>query len=429
MSQLKPFLFWIVIGVILFLELLYWVLSLPDVDLLGNKAEAQKMQASLKTEYQHLQELSRRAKNTSPPGVFDAEKESDIKRLTDDYLITPAWKSVLDPHVASYDKQLKAIKERLANRSKSLHEPIAANSDKFGWYSAYQNATEEQLKRLHAAGALAVKRTAGSSPAPAMPGKPPGAMPAKTTVEPASDERQTLDFANDSALRATAGFYTKGANLPEPAEYPTLTKQYRTMERIISVILDTSVANSVNPLIPTESTSEPAHAAIANVAWVTTDTEIGGETAKYAVGWRLSLTLRGPLTALLATTAALEHPHGDQVPLFVVTGGEFGRKPTFIAGERKDVGTEEATARIDLLVLDFTDAPTGLKPSAAAAAKAKTPIGPGFPGGMSPGMGFPPGMPPGAGGPPGMAPTAPPKVAPRSIRPAGREAVEAGDQL
>lgn len=371
MNKLKPFTFWIVLGVILFCEILWWVLSIPDIDLVGNKAAAQKMQTTLKQEYTHLTELERRGKNGSPLGVFDAEKPEDIRRLTDEYLVTPAWKEVLDPHVLSYDKQLKAIKERLAARSKHLHEPIAASNDKFGWYTAYQNASEEQLKKLSAAGALAIKAsadtaksmvrspTAAANGAPANPGMT--AAPAATTT----NESHVLDFANDSGVRAQAGFFTKGADLPDAAEYPVLTRQFRTMERVITVITETATANTANPLVNVPEVPVAGPAGIVSVTWDATETSIGGEAGNYAAGWRLSIMLQGPLSALLATTAALEHPAGDTSPIFIITGGELMRKPVFAPGERKDVGSEVALARIELLVLDFSDAPTGVKPVAA----------------------------------------------------------------
>jgi len=410
MNQLKPFLFWIVLGVILFCELLWWVLSIPDIDMVGNKSNAQKMQKSLTDEFKHLTELDRRAKNNSPLGVFDAEKTDDIRRLTDDYLVTPAWKEVLDPHVQGYDKQLKAIKERLAARSKHLHDPIAASTDKFGWYTAYQNASEEQLKKLHAAGGLVIKPTTGSArpmnrtqiggaPGPGAPGVVPPPMNTGITT----DDTKTIDFANDTAVRAQAGFFTKGADLPDAAEYPVLTQQFRTMERIITILTDTTATNTANPIVGVLDTPVPAHAAIVSASWDKSDTLIGGETGTYAEGWHLSLVLQGPLSALIATTAAIEHPHGDTVPLMIVTGGEITRKTQFTPGERKDVGSELVNARVEILVLDFTNAPAGVKSSSTSTAPRPSGKMPGAFGQGAPGGPGGQGGPAGQGAPGGMS--------------------------
>lgn len=409
MNQIKPYLFWIAIGAVLLLELGYWILSAPAIDLLGNKAEAQKAKIRLDTEFNHLKELDRRAKNGSPMGVFDAEKEADIRKLTNDYLITPAWIEVLDPHVKRYDEQLTDIKKHLAARSKRLNEPIASSSDKFGWYTAYQNLTEEQLKQLAAAKALAlpingVKTAAMAAPpmgVPGMPGPAGGTKPASSM--PAGEP----DFATDASLRSLAGFFTKGAENPDPTEHPALTRQFRTMERIIAVVLATSAGNAANPLAGETAAPEPGHAALAGVTWDTSATgaAIGGDTGAYATGWRLTLNLQGSLTGVLAAIAALEHAGGD-APIFIVTGSEISRKPTYAVGERKDVGAELITARLGLLALDFSDAPTGAKPIAAPAPGA--PRSPGMP----PGYGGPGMPPPGYGGPGMPSPPGPRGPAP-----------------
>lgn len=413
MNQIKPYLFWIAIGAVLLLEIGYWVLSMPAVDLLGNKAEAQKAKTSLDTEYNHLKELDRRAKNGSPMGVFDAEKEADIRKLTNDYLITPAWTDVLEPHVKRYDEQLTEIKKHLAARSKRLNEPIAASSDKFGWYTTYQNLTEEQLKQLAAARALAMPTTGAAravSAAPAIPGGPGGVGTTKTGSSMPAGEP---DFATDATLRALAGFFTKGAENPDPSEHPVLTRQYRTMERIIAVVLATSASNNANPLVGETTAPEAGHAALAGVTWDAAPggAIVGGDAGAYATGWRLTVSLQGPLTAILATIAELEHAGGD-APVLIVTGSEIARKPTYTLGERKDVGAEQVTARLGLLVLDFSDALTGAKPIAPAGSPSGAPH-PGMPPGGFPG-GFPGG---GPGGFPGAPPMGGSGAAPRGAPP------------
>ncbi len=421
MNQIKPYLFWIAVGAVLLLEIGYWVLSMPAVDVLGNKAEAQKAKTSLDTEYNHLKELDRRAKNGSPMGVFDAEKASDIAKLTNDYLITPAWTDVLEPHVKRYDEQLTEIKKHLAARSKRLNEPIASSSDKFGWYTVYQNLTEEQLKQLAAAKALAMPTTGtgkNSAAAPMGALGIPGAAGMGAAKPVSSMPAGEPDFATDATLRSLAGFFTKGAENPDPAEHPALTRQFRTMERVIAVILATSVSNTANPLAGETTAPEQTRAALAGVTWDTAQggAAIGGDAGSYASGWRLTVNLQGPLTAILATIAELEHAGGD-APVFVVTGSEISRKAAYALGERKDVGAEQVTARLGLLVLDFSDALTGTKPIAPSAAPAGAPrpgMPPGgFPGGFPGSMpgGFPGGMPPGA---PGGAPRGTP--ASRSVQ-------------
>lgn len=388
MNQLKPFLFWIVIGTILVLELAYWLLSIPAIDLVGNKATAMTAKSALDTEHKHLVELDRRSRNASPMGVFDAEKASDIRRLTNDYLITPAWKDVLEPHVRRYDEQLKDIKEHLAARSKILHEPIAASSDKFGWYTAYQNLTEAQLNQLYEGKALVLPNSAGYSVGMGQKnlGAPPGSLAPRGASTGAGENKVNgRDFATDANLRAMAGFFTKGADLPEQAEHPVLTRNYRTMERIIAIVLATSATNAANPLAGQVDAPEAGRTAIAGVTWENKDRDaiIGGDTGTYAGGWKMILTLQGPLSAVLATTAAIERPTDSKAPVLVVTGSEISRKSPYAKGERKDVGAEMATCRLSLLVLDFSRNAGGEKPADGTAPQ----TGPaGFNGGVPPGM-------------------------------------------
>ena len=381
MNQIKPFLFWIVIGAVLLLELAWWLLSIPDIDVVGNKSAALSAKAKLKVEEDHLKELANRAKRQSPSGVFDAEKEADIRRLTNDYLLTPAWKSVLEPHVNRYDLQLQEIKRHLADHSQALSLPLAASTDKFGWYTAYQNLTEEQLKRLAAAKALAQPGSATPKPA-----KTTGTQPTPTAAPVATQPAEVVtDYANDPILRALAGFYTKGADLPEATEHPALTRQYRTMERIIEVVLGTAAANEVNPLTGVSDLPEAGPAAFAGVVWNPKGDQLalGDGVASHAAAWSLTLTLQGPVSTLLATTSALEHPKGSTKPLIIVTGCEIARKPTFVAGERKDTGSEVAVAKLTLVVLDFTHpSPTttaGATPGNPGdpAAEAAHPVNPG----------------------------------------------------
>ena len=400
MNQIKPYLFWVVIGLILFLELAWWALSIPDIDVVGNKAEAQKAKKTLDEEYKHLEQLDKRAKSGSPTGVFDAEKEADIRTLTDNYLITPEWKKVLDPHVKRYEEQLVAVKKHLASRSVSLRKPIADSTDKFAWYTAYQNASEAQLKVLHEAQAIVLltSATAAKSPAPGgMPAGLPGGVPGTAGAGSVASATSATspDFSTDASLRAIAGFFTKGADLPDPSQHEQLSRQFRTMERIIAVVVGTSAADAVNPLAGVEDKPSTDRAAIGGVTWATdaTATVIGGEASSYATGWTLSVTLHGPMSAILSTMAALEYPHEATSPLLDVVGVDLSRKAAFMAGERKDVGSELVIARISLLVLDFTDAPNGTKPVAAPAAGAgRSGMPPGMPGGYNPGM--PPGMAP-----------------------------------
>ena len=143
-KKLKPYTFWIVSGVVVVIELgllAFW----PIEDESGATPEVVKQK--LDTEFKKLQSLHKRADH-APSGVYDAEKPEDIKRLTEEYLLTPQWKGVLQPHVDKYNQQLTAIKKNLDGRSAVLHESIAESSDLFAWYTAYSKKTKDVMLAL-----------------------------------------------------------------------------------------------------------------------------------------------------------------------------------------------------------------------------------------------------------------------------------------
>jgi hypothetical protein len=362
-KSIQPFLFWIILAVILVVELVIWVCAQPSVDLMGDAAAAQQVKVELDKEYRHLTEMDRRAKNGSPQGVFDAENAADIQRLTDEYLITGSWKEVLVPHVQKYDKHLTDIMGHLKERSKILHKPLADSGDKLGWYTAYQDASESLLKQLHASGCLVLPSQAPGASANAGMGAPlaPGAAPTAATTT--STAPATLDFATDRTLRDIAGLYTKASDYPDAAEHPALTTRFRIVERLAGLLLQAAAANTVNPII-TGDAPAPAKAALAGLAWGDFVAP-GGGVATYAAGQRLTMDLHGQASSLLAALATLER--SGPGPVLVVTGSTLERKAQYAKGERKDVASEQAVLHLSLLLLDFT------LPAAEAAATQQIP--------------------------------------------------------
>ncbi len=349
--------FWIASGAVVAIELLVWVLALPDVDIIGQAKPAQDAKSALDQEYRHLQELDRRGQHGNPTGTFDPEKPEDITRLTGDYLITPPWKEALKPHVAGYDRQLGDIKSFLTKRSAPLHRPVAESADKLGWYTAYQAASEAQLKRLLAAGALRL---------------PVPTDPAAAQVPP--------DLGIDRDLRGMAGFFTKGNEFPDPAEHPRLTVQLRIMERLIDAVLEARAANTVSPIAGGQPPA-PIVAAFTGVRWGAAEGAEAGKdsvvplddgTKALAQAHRLTIDLVGSVSSLLAAQAALERSADLERPVVIVTGSDLARADAFAAGERKDIPAEFARLRLRLVVLDFDPPapPPGTAPAGDPAAPA-----------------------------------------------------------
>ena len=423
MNNLKPFLFWIVVGAILFIELVIYICALPDLDLIGDAAAARASKTKLDVEYVHLTELDQRAKKGSPTGVYDPENADDIKKLTDDFLITGTWKAVLDPHVQKYEKHLKDITAHLAERSASLHKPIADSGDKLGWYTAYQAASEALLHQLASAGCLRlpVAQVSITATVPSIrTNKPTWEMKESVPVPRPSDVQPPgeIDYAVAKEVRDVAGLYTKVSDYPEPTEHPQLTIRFRIIERLSSLILESAAANSVSPLHVTD-VPPAVRPVLSAVTWVDQALVPGGGVAAYGTGIGLSVLLRGPLSTLLAAQAAFER--SDNGPVIIVSGCTINRKADYAPGERKDVTAEQGEMRLSLVVLDLT-APA----SAAVQGAVRGAVPGGYPGAVPGGYpGVVPGGYPGAapggypGAPPGWVPgaeTGMPAVPPRPNR-------------
>lgn len=357
-KQIKPYTFWIVIGVILVIELgVIAFYPLTDAD--GRTPE--EVKAVLDTDFLKLKDLFDRA-GREPHGVYDPENATDIANLTTQYLLTPRWKDVLQPIVDKYTAQLGDIRKDLAERSAGLHQPVAESGDLFGWYGAYTGKTKEVLIKLRDGKALA-----------RLPDEKP----------------EDLDLENSQRLRKRVGFFTKDTKTPEVGEHPLLTTRFRIMERLADAVIGATAKVMVSPVIKTArdgSLATPAGAAIADVDWKQmgdSDKSLGGGLETQATPYELVLTLEGSASALLAATSAIERINQ---PIVVVIGGSLGGRQlnqgnsSYQPGERKLAANETMVAKLNVVVLDFTKitkAPLpGGEDHAAAGAPAGAPVKP-----------------------------------------------------
>jgi len=419
MSKLKPYLFWIVAGGVIFVELVIMILMMPDVDVVGDKKAAMDAKASLDKEYKHLKELDARAQRGVPADKYDAEKPEDIKKLTDDFLVTPAWKPILEAQVGQYDKMLSAIKNYLGNRSRSLRAPIAESTDKQVWYVTYEAVTAELLRQAHSEGRVVLTPSAVLNPRPV----------AGTEREKTAEASKEIDYSSDAKAREVLGLFTKGADFPEIKDHPALTGRLRSIELVLASLRGAKIGIVANAVVTSETAPSDLAQIIAlkfgadgattarpsagpmmppgmlppgmlpgaapgsmpppgaprqtpeamSAPVVAADDgsfELTGDIANHATGRLITLTLQGPLAALMGAQAALEHGNPEG-PVIVVTSFLLQRKASFAIGERKGVAAEPMTARIGILVLDFTRA---FQAAAATETKTATPGAPTVPG-------------------------------------------------
>jgi hypothetical protein len=336
-KQIKPYTFWIVCGVIVVIELgliLFW----PITDEIDRAPEDVKNQ--LDQDFTKLDDLYKRAGKT-PTGVFDAENPDDIKRLTKDYLLTPKWKDVLQPHVNKYKEQQAAIRKDLSTRSAILREPVADSGDLFAWYNAYVGKTKEVMIALRNGRALIIDET----------------------------KKEESDFENGADVRNRVGFFTKVERTPEAAEHPTLTARFRIMQKISEALLASGSNSLPNPALKSDRTAEleekrPAH--IKEAQWKRSGDPskvLSLPIAEIADAHELTLTLQGSTSSLIAAEAAIE---GISQPVMIVAGGKLSARGPQPAGARKGLIDEPMTLELTIAVIDFTRMPTTATVEAAA---------------------------------------------------------------
>lgn len=319
MNKVKPYLFWIICGVILLVELVVVVAITPTGK--GDKAP-EVVKKDLDEDNKKLTILFDRASQGSPSGEFDAENKEHIAQLTTKWLPAPSWKRVLEEHVQKYRVQTGTIRAYLAHRSEFLHRSISSERDPHAWYTQYETVTADLLQKLYADQCLLI----------------PVAAAAAATAEPVD----APDFTKKRELRALAGFVTT-TSYPEQGEWPKLTMRFHVMEMIADALHRSKSTNELSTAVPSKTPFE-AHAQLVAITWK--------EDSEDIIGYQLSL--QGPISAVLAAEAALEENIDDGKPISIVTGATLGRK-TFAAGERRDITSEPVVLKLTAGVLDYSN--------------------------------------------------------------------------
>jgi len=388
MNQLKPYLFWIISGVILLILLILglFVLSPTDESIDGTPRDAYEVKSLLDTDAKKLQELSKRAKRGDPNRVFDPQVKGDIDTLTNDYLLTKDWKGVIDPHVEKYDQQLKALRQDLIDRSAVLRKEITSDHGKLQWYTTYEAVTADLVTRLRTARALLVAET-GTATSTFVPSA--GGGPAAGVGAVGDDP---LHPQKGSRIRSVLGLLTT-TSYPEPTEHDLLTRRFRIVEAVATAVLASEAEALPNPLVGA-AVPPRSPAAITSWDWKTDTAEtLEGGISTYATPVRCTVGLQGSESSLGAALARLE---SLERPVVIVLGVTFARIDRAPSGARKplhangDAVIAPATVTVELLVLDFGQMPD--LTSVAAPSASGAPPGMHGPGGPIPngsGMGTP----------------------------------------
>ncbi len=328
--------FWIACGVLAVAVLAGWYLAVPS-------DEARDSKRKLDSALTKLQQLEARADKGTPNGVFDAANPAHTKQLAEEYLIAEQWKGVLQPHVEKYEKQVQEIKTLLAGRGEYLRVPVAPTRNVLEWYSAYVAASESLIAKLREAGCMA---------------------------RAAADEERSAGGESPAAIRGNIGLYTKSGSFPEPREHPLLTTRLRALELLSERLIAARIAIADSPVVGATGRSEDrtlAATLLSQVEWVgggedgmqDVQTPVAGQMQARSVSARL--TLDGPLSALLAASAAFERNDNAKQPVVAVTGAQLSRRTSSSPGDRIDQPDDRSRLVLSVSVIEFIDtaAPAG----------------------------------------------------------------------
>ncbi|MFW5750728.1 MAG: hypothetical protein ACOCZK_03670 [Planctomycetota bacterium] len=318
MEQIKPYIFWIVCGVLLVIELAIIAMVEPGVDSKPGVGPADaKRQAEAAYRSRIKGDLLQRAKNVIEIGGVPSPLERSTERINevlDNYIITDEWQTILKGAIAEHHKQLKDIKIGLVSRSRVLYQPFTDTDVPATWYFEYQEKTADILRRLREAGVLQL----------------PSAF-----TDP-SDE----DLTENERLRSTFGLRTD-PNTFLASDHEAVVREYRVIEQLAAAIANARGRVYPNPLLDSAhgdwamAEASAATAGLVELEWAEESRRTAPENG---VEHGFTLTLEGPPAALHAAAAAIDRINN---PILVRTGCRWTR-----AGRRGD-GSAKVGAQAD----------------------------------------------------------------------------------
>ncbi len=311
MDKIKPYLFWIICGVVLIIELVLITVMQPVND---DGKDVYKATRALNDAVDSFDKGYVNRTKQLPPSSFAIDNVDYFNNIKQSYLVSDSWM----PGLQQVDKNLKThkknVEDKLKKSSEILHEPIRRTNLLADWYTAYIAKTTALLKQLKDNNQL----------------QPPTNDPfakAKAKDEEAMEEI----LRSNNAVRKICGFYTKGAQFPTTEEHPIITTRFHITNAIVKAALESegSLLNNrlmafgeTNFVIPPEGVVRPK---IEEIMWGTNAVKWDSENTIGVKGGRAitcTLKARGSASALLALTANIEK---SQTPIFIVHGSQWSQ--------------------------------------------------------------------------------------------------------
>ncbi len=375
MNKVRPYLFWIICGAIVLIELVLMLGFAPS----EGETTPEQAKENVDKAKRSLDKKQKKAVHAPPANrEFDPLVKADIDELTNDYLATDSWKPPLSAELQRYSEQLTKIKTHLLDRSAILHTKISSEQN-IQWYDAYVKATSELMQKLYDSGCLKLPKAGvpGMPPGVGGPvgGVPSGGGPAAISAARAGGDSSGSaadaadpkpNFNDDAGTRSVAGFKT--FQRYDDLQYDELTLHYHIMDMVAGALEDAVASNLASPAALNK---KPSDSHVKLVKTVPAQEGGGGDENVHVV----TITLEGPLSALLAAEAALEENRNGQQAVRAVIGGKLWR-PAYTGDEALHVSSEPLDMELEIAFLDFTDLTnvnTDVMPQAKAAPPAPPP--------------------------------------------------------
>jgi hypothetical protein len=358
MDKLKPYMFWIICGALLLIELVLCVFISPegtidkkalgDATLLKLKPGTPVTSVELATEhelqYKALEGYAKRAKQplegklTLAKDEINPESEKSRKDAMDLYLPNKEWANQIESKTKSYRESLRKIDETLAEASikKDMQEFIEKmNMDKANpttdpqkWYANYSEKTTEFLKSM-----------------------------AQARLIPLQDANQKdINFATDSGARRFWGFITKETDTfpVDAAQAGRLFLLKLFCEPLLSpeaVAVFSENPYSKNVEIELPQGEDLARPRIVNLSLETTPKSTGANDPISV--YRVSLELEGAPAALRAALRVID---AAKKPIMVRTGETWTPSTKVSDPDLRDTTRKDwfMTVKTTVLMCDFT---------------------------------------------------------------------------
>ena len=329
-NKLKPYLFWIICGVLLLIELVYFGFFLSPTPPqreqgVNPPANAQTAKRNVERSLKKLDNLKVRAQKTikSPP-QFEVMDPAEAERLTA-YIVSKEWESGLQREIDKRKAGLKAIQAELSHRSQSMHVPVSGQTDPVAWYADYQSASAALVQYLVE----------------------------ERVIEQPTSRSQNLSgydaYRSDRELRGVVDLVTADGNeqqFDNPTRREEVRQEFRIIDAVARSLAQVEAAALPHPFAaPYEEVPPPVPTKLSIVSLVVTP----GAKADGVNTFTVSVELKGTPTVLLEASRRLDALVN---PIGVRLSSTWTRLDFGVRGKHGEADVP-MSYRADLLVLDF----------------------------------------------------------------------------